>query len=175
MKTRRNVLASALASLLVLAMSPMPAPIYMNIPAGETLKLSFDLPQAALCDGSVRVEKGQHEIQIRSMGDGTVRATINFASVNGDGKTCQATGKMRGHELVPAAPNAAGAPNAKPNANTPPTFATLGFTPQIRPTTQVQGNHLNVIAKGQGSNEILIGLLLPAVQKVREAAAAPAH
>jgi hypothetical protein len=140
-------------------MSPMPAPIYMNIPAGETLKLNFDLPQAALCDGSVRLEKGPYEIQIRSMGDGSVHATFHFASVNGDGRTAQkvgqATGKVRGHELV----------GKQPNANTPPTFATLGFTPQIRPTSQVQGNHLNVIAKGQGSNEILIGLLLPAVQK----------
>ena len=38
MKTRRHVLATGLVSLLVLAMSPMPAPIYMNIPAGEAFK-----------------------------------------------------------------------------------------------------------------------------------------
>lgn len=175
MKTRRHVLATGLASLLVLAMSPMPAPIYMNIPAGEMLKLRVDLPPAA-CEGGGTLEKGPYDLELRSMGDGSVRAMFRRASVNGDGKTCQATGKVQGHEVVPGALNAVGAPNAKPNAaNTPPTFATLGFTPQIRPTTLAQGHHLNVIVKGQGSNQILIGLLLPAVQKVREAAAAPAH
>ena len=154
MNTRRNVLASGLASLLVLAMSPMPAPIYMNIPVGETFKTRVELPQAAFCDGSVRLEKGPYEIQIRSLGDGSVRATFRHASVNGDGKPAEATGKVQGHEFV-----------GKQPANTPPTFAMLGFTPQIRATTQVQGNHLNVIVNGQGSNHILIGLLLPAVQK----------
>ena len=48
----------------------------------------------------------------------------------------------------------------QPNApSAPPTFAEgPGFTPQSRASAQVQGNHLNVIVQGQGTNQILIGL-----------------
>ena len=185
MKTRHPLLASIIAAVLLLAVSPMPAPIYMNIPNGATLALrtKVEFKQAVLCDGSVRLEPGLYDVSFKSLGDGSVRATIS-----GNGKTGHATGKVQGHEVVvqgglqpgaaasvqkiqPGASNAAGQGGAQ--ANTPPSFATMGFTPQSKASLQQQGNNLNVIVNGQGSNQILIGLLLPAVQKVREAANKP--
>jgi hypothetical protein len=183
----RALLRTALASLLLLAMGPLPAPIYMKIPAGESFKTRVQLSQPVLCDGSVRLEPGAYDVAIRSLGDGSVRATFT-----GGGKTGHATGKVQGNEgvvvqggLQPGAAESVqkvqpGGANAvvvqggrQPSA--PPTFATLGFTPQSQASFHRQGNKLNVVLKGQGSNQILIGLLLPAVQNVREAASAPAH
>ena len=182
----RPLLNSVLAAVLLLSMGPMPAPIYMNIANGETLALrtKVQFQQAILCDGSVRLEPGLYDVSFKSLGDGSVRATIS-----GNGKTGHATGKVQGQEVVvqgglqPGAaesvqkvqPGAASAVvvqgGKQPSA--PPTFATMGFTPQSQASFQKQGNKLNVIVKGQGSNQILIGLLLPAVQKVREAANSP--
>ncbi len=199
MKIRRLRLTSTLGAALLLAMGPLPAPIYMNVPAGETLKTSVRLQEAALCDGSVRLEAGLYAVTIKSLGDGSVHATFT-----GNGRTGQATGKTQGHEgvvvqggLQPGAANAVvveggrqpGAVNSVvveggKQPSVVPSFASLGFTPQSQTSSQKLGNHLNVIVKGQGSNQILIGLLLPAinkgnvqiqgVEKAREAAVSPA-
>ncbi len=168
MKVRRPLLTSVLASLLLLSMGPMPAPIYMNIPAGEMLRLGtrLELKNAVLCDGSVRLEPGSYDLHFKSMGDGSVHVTIS-----GNGKTCHATGKVQGHDgiiiqggLQPGATNAVVVQGGKQPSKAP-SFATMGFTPQSQAIPQIQGNHLNVIVNGQGTNQILIGLLLPAVQK----------
>jgi hypothetical protein len=176
MKTRHPFLTSILAAVLLLAVSPMPAPIYMNIPNGATLalKTKVEFKQAVLCDGSVRLEPGMYDVSFKSLGDGSVRATIS-----GNGKTGHATGKIQGHEVVvqgglqPGA--AASVQKIQPANQQPaaPSFASMGFTPQSQASPQQQGDKLNVIVNGQGSNQILIGLLLPAVQKVREAANKP--
>jgi hypothetical protein len=185
MKTRHPLLASVVAAVLLLAVSPMPAPIYMNIPNGATLALrsKVEFKQAVLCDGSVRLEPGLYDVSFKSLGDGSVHATIS-----GNGKTGHATGKVQGHEVVvqgglqpgaaesvqkiqPGAANAVVVQGGRQPAA--PSFASMGFTPQSQALPQQQGDKLNVIVKGQGSNQILIGLLLPAVQKVREAANKP--
>jgi hypothetical protein len=182
-----KLLTPVVAAALLLSMGPMPAPIYMNIPNGATLALrtKVELKQAVLCDDGIRLEKGSYDVSFKSLGDGTVRVTIS----GNTGKTGHATGKVQGHEVVvpgglqpgaaasvqkvqPGAANAAAGPGGT-QANTPPSFASMGFTPQSQALPQQQGNKLNIIVKGQGSNQILIGLLLPAVQKVREAANKP--
>lgn len=176
MKTRRPTLTAVLAAVLLLSMGPMPAPIYMNIPAGQTLELGqkLQLGQAALCDGSVRLEPGLYGLSFRSLGDGSVRVTIS-----GNGRTCHATGKVQGHEVVVQGGLQPGAAESvqkiQPAGQKPPSpnFSSMGFTPGSVPVSQLQGNKLNIVVKGQGSNQILIGLLLPAVQKVREAANKP--
>jgi len=157
-----------------------------HVPAGETLRTKISLPQAALCDDGVRLEKGSYDASIKSMGDGSVRVTIS-----GNGKTGHVTGKVQGHEVVVEGglqPGAAqsvqkvqpGAANSvvveggrQPSAansviiqgGKQPSFASFGFTPQSQVSPQISGNRLNLVIKGQGSNAILIGLLLPAVQK----------
>ena len=178
MKVRRPLLTSVLASVLLLSMGPMPAPIYMNIPVGETFSLGtrVQLQTPVFCDGSVRLEPGAYDLHFKSLGDGSVIATFT-----GNGKTGHAKGKVQGHDgiiiqggLQPGAANAIVVEGGKQPSKAP-SFATMGFTPQSQAATQRQGNHLNVIVNGQGTNQILIGLLLPAVQKVREAAAPPAR
>jgi len=132
-----------------------------HVPAGETLRTKISLPQAALCDDGVRLEKGSYDASIKSMGDGSVRVTIS-----GNGKTGHVTGKVQGHEVVveggrqPSAANSVIIQGGKQ-----PSFASFGFTPQSQVSPQISGNRLNLVIKGQGSNAILIGLLLPAVQK----------
>lgn len=176
------------AAVLLLSMAPMPAPIYMNVPLGETFQTSVKLSQALLCDGSVRLEPGMYDLKIRSLGDGTARATFS-----GNGKTCQATGKVQGHEgivvqggLQPGAANSVQKVQPGPGKSdgiiiqggkqpsTAPSFATLGFAPQSPASFQQVGNKMNLLLKGNGNNQILIGLLVPAVQKIREAASRPA-
>jgi hypothetical protein len=172
MNVPRRLLTSVLAALLLLSMAPMPAPIYMNVPSGEVFATKVQFEQAALCDGSVRLEKGSYDVSVKSLGDGSVRATIS-----GNGKTCQVTGKIKGHEGVVAPgglqPGADVSVQKVQPAGAAPSFTSLGFTPRSEFSFQKHGNQLNVILKGQGSNQILIGLLLPAVQKVREAANKP--
>jgi hypothetical protein len=178
MKTRHPFLTSVLASVLLLAVSPMPAPIYMNIPNGEMLALrsKVEFKQAVLCDGSVRLEPGHYDVSFKSLGDGSVRATIS-----GNGKTGHATGKVQGHEVVVQGGLQPGAAEAVQKIQPAPGAAnamiihwsSLGFTPQSQASPQQQGDKLIIIVQGQGSNQILIGLLLPAVQKVREAANKP--
>lgn len=192
MNTRRRLLTSSFAALLVLTMRPMPAPIYMNIPAGETLRTRLVLQQAALCDDGLRLEKNvPYDVSIRSLGDGSVHVTIS-----GNGRTGHATGKVQGHEVVVQGGLQPGAANsvvvqggAQPSAANPvivqggkqpdaansvivqggrqagaPSFASLGFTPHSQTSFQLQGNRLNVHLKGQGANAILIGLTLPAAK-----------
>ncbi len=185
MNVRRPLLTSLLASLLLLSMGPMPAPIYMNIPAGEMLKLGtrLELKNEVLCDGSVRLEPGVYDLHFKSLGDGSVIATFT-----GNGRTGHAKGKVQGHDgivvqggMKPGEANAVQKVQPAPGAanaivvqrGKAPSFATMGFTPQSQAMPQIQGNHLNVIVNGQGTNQILIGLLLPAVQKIPEAAAKP--
>lgn len=158
MKICRPLLGSILSGFLALPTINLLAAQYANGP-GETLKTRVRLEQAVLCDGSVRLEAGFYDVNVRSWGDGNVQGTFT-----GNGKTCQAKGKVQGNEIVvqgglrPIVVEGGKQPGAAPY------FAPLGFTPQSHTSTQRQGNTLNVIVNGQGANKILIGLLLPAVQ-----------
>lgn len=191
MKIRRAILTTVLGSSLVLgahggfAASSSSAG---HVPAGQMLRVSVDLAQAADCENNVRLDAGRHVVEIMSHGDGSVGAAFLTPAKH----TCQASGKIVG--VVVEGGRQPGAINSvvveggrQPEAansvvvegGKQPSFVSFGFTPQSQVSFQKQGNHLNVIVKGQGSNQILIGLLLPAIQpsyaeKAREAAASPA-
>ena len=186
MKIPRAILTTVLGSSLVLGAHAgfgASSSSAGHVPAGQILKVNVILKDAVLCDGSVRLEAGLYEVNIRSLGDGSARVTFK-----GNGKTGQATGKVQGRDGVvvegglqpgTADPMQKVQPvgvvvEGGKQPSLAPSFASFGFTPQSQASFQKQGNHLNVIVKGQGSNQILIGLLLPAVQKVREAAVPPA-
>ena len=159
MKIRSPLLTSVLAAHAAFAASSSSAG---HVPAGQMLRVNVVLKDAVLCDGSVRLEAGPHVAEIRSLGDGSVRATFQRPGQ----ASCQASGKIVG--VVVEGGKQPGAANAVVvEGGKQPSFASFGFTPQSQTSFEKQGNHLNVIVKGPGSNQILIGLLLPAVQKIR--------
>ena len=119
------------------------------------------------------------------MGDGSVRASFFDQS----GKTAgEANGIIAIIREAAAAPNAAGAAPAvqiqgaaaqkvapgSPSGQVALNFTKLGFGPNSRPSFSRQGQKLNLeIPSQDGTKGIQIGLQVPAVQKVREAAAKP--
>lgn len=147
--------AALVVTAALLAAPPLAAALPM--PQGQTFSTRVTLQQEAVCDGSVRFAPGAYKLQVVSMGDGSVRGS--FFDMNGR-KVCEAKGKM---QIVTPGP---------PNSHA--TFSSLGFGENSRSTFTPEGKSLKLQVFSQdGTNQILIGLLLPAVQKVREAANKP--
>lgn len=174
MKIRRPLLTSVLSVLLLVAMVPMQADTYGWTPAGDTFKTSVKFERAFLVDGGARFEPGRYDVVVQSLGDGSVRTTFT-----GNGKVGYATGKGIWGKGNAASRAQIGQIKAAPagnhdQPNTVPSFASLGFTTQSPASFQQVGNQMNLLLKGNGNNQILIGLLVPAVQKIREAASRPA-
>jgi hypothetical protein len=176
MKIPRAILTTVLGSSLVLGAHAGFAASSSSgghVPAGQTIRVNVILQEAALCDGSVRLEAGPHVAEIRSLGDGSVKA----AFLTPGRPPCNASGKIVGvvveGGLQPGAANAVVVEGGKqPGAansvvvegGKQPSFASFGFTPQSQVSFQKQGNSLSVIVKGRGSNQIFIRFKLPAVQ-----------
>jgi hypothetical protein len=179
----------AAAGLLVLATSPLAA--FTLVERGSSFKTRVTLPQAATFTGGGKLAPGTYDVNVVSMGDGSVRAS--FFDLNG-----KKLGEERGIIAIIKSPEAApaqggggtqgiiiqgGRQASDPQgviiqggrqAGAPATFASLSLTRESPTRFEVQGNKLNLQIGAPGGNQILIGLLVPAVQKVRQAAVPPA-
>lgn len=167
MKTRPTVLAGALASALVLAAAPvasaMPTAVEHGvvIQGGLTFQKTIVLNQAALCDGSVRLEKGSYDVRFESLGGNKVRASF----FQGGTKRGEAHGIIvvadsgKGQTGPGGGPHAAGVPGASRTA-----FGDVAFGPEYGFKT-TSGKH-ELAVGGPGLNQILIGLSLPGATKL---------
>jgi hypothetical protein len=121
------------------------------VQGGLQFQKSIVLNTPALCDGSVRLEKGAYDVKFESLGNNKVRATFFTGGV----RKGEAQGIVVVGGLQP--------PGIKSGQAVK--FEDLGLHPTSAHAFQQQGQKLNLVVNGQGTNQILIGLLLPAVQK----------
>lgn len=153
MKTRSGILPAALVAAAVLAVSTaasaMPTAVERGIvvQGGLQFQKSVVLNEAALCDGSVRLEKGTYQVRFDSLPGNKVHASFFQGGVK--------RGEASGIIIV----GGATAKVHKPTVS----FEDLGLHPASAHAFQKQGQKLDLVVGGQGSNQILIGLLLPAV------------
>jgi hypothetical protein len=144
---------------------------------GDSFRVHVQLGQAALGDGSVKLQPGAYNVEIVSMGDGSVRASFfdqtgrkageahgiiaiirpaaNLPAIQSQGTKTLKQSQGTTAKVSPASPVREAALN----------FTTLGFGPNSRSSFSQQGLKLNLeIPSADGNRSVLIGLLLPAVQ-----------
>ncbi len=149
---RSAALAAALAVSTALSAAPTAVERSAVVVQGG---LRFDkqivLGQAFLCDGSVRLEKGTYDVKFESLPGNKVRATFFQGGIR--------KGESQGIIII-------GGANAGPGGG-PHTqahrFGNVAFGPEYG--FQQGAGKMDLVVGGQGQNQILIGLLLPAVQK----------
>jgi hypothetical protein len=118
------------------------------------------LDQTMKTEGGGILTKGSYEVRFESLPGNKVHAIFlqggtQKGEANGIiivGGSNQAAGMVRGPGPAPVGKNAF-------------SFEDLGLHPISAHAFQTQGQKLNLVVNGQGTNQILIGLLLPAVQK----------
>jgi hypothetical protein len=133
---------------------------------GASFQKQVTFTQAVLCDGSVRLAPGTYKVQIASLGDGSVRASF-FDSIGRKAGEANGiiivNGRSAGEAKV-----APGGAAAKQNPGPPDhqaTFSSLGFHANSPATFRMEGSQVKLVVGGEGANQILIGLLLPAVNR----------
>lgn len=156
MKIRTAILAAAAA---VLAGGAHAGVILEDMPSpGARYDRSVVLAQDALAQNGKLLPKGSYDLRIESLGNGKLRASFHQGGVK--------KGEANGIVVVggrTANPNAKAGPGAGPHVA--PSFSDLGFGPATPHALRAQGTGLELVVGQQGSNQILIGLLLPAVNQ----------
>ena len=154
MKTCAVVLAAfVLTAANVASAAPTAVERGVVVEGGLHFQKSIVLTTAAFCDGNVRLEKGTYDVKFESLGNNKVRATFFQGGAR--------KGEANGIIIVSGKPAKGYIGETEKNMS----FHALGLHPSSAHAFQQQGQKLNLVVNGQGSNQILIGLLLPAVQK----------
>lgn len=169
----KKALVAILSAALLASAAPLAA--FTLIERGSTFEITVRLTQAFLCDGSVRLEAGPYKLQVTSLGEDKVQAKFTDLKT---GKTGEARGIIAVlRQDTPSEQKVQPGENkVQPGGAVALNFTKLGFGPNSQVNFKPNGPqkvNLEITSHG-GSHSITIGLLLPAVQKVREAAAAPA-
>jgi hypothetical protein len=181
----RKAAALFVATLLA---SAAPLAAFTLVERGATFSTHVTLQQAALCDGSVKLAPGTYKLDVASMGDGSVRASFFDSTGRKAGEARGIIAVLKGGTSAPAGAAPAGAANSTQKIQPAGelkiqgqateamslNFTKLGFSENSRKAFRTEGQSLKLeVFSTDGGHSILIGLLLPAVQKAREAAAPP--
>ena len=158
----RNTLSALLLSA-TFAASAMPTAVERGVvvQGGLQFQKTIVLNTAAFCDGSVRLEKGSYDVNFESLGNNKVRATF----FQGGSRKGEANGIIIVNSNQAIGGGKGPGPGPGPGGKNATSFSDLGLHPSSAHAFQQQGEKLNLVVNGQGTNQILIGLLLPAVQK----------
>jgi hypothetical protein len=151
MKAQSTVLITLCLSASIASAMPTAVERGVVVQGGLHFQKSIVLNTAAFCDGSVRLEKGTYDVKFESLPGNKVRATFFTGGVR--------KGEAQGIIVV----GGVQPPGVKSGQGVK--FEDLGLHPSSAHAFQQQGEKLNLVVSGQGANQILIGLLLPAVQK----------
>lgn len=191
--TIRKPAVLLVAAALLAAAGPLVASTLIERNSSFDRTVTFQ--QVVLCGGSIRLEKNvPYRVHVAAMGDGSVLASF----IDRTGRKCEAPGVIAVLREKPL--NAAPIPGVKgptgmvvppdkslqrvqprstpvkPDTAAPSSqnFAKLGFGPNSRSSLKIEGQYAKLeIFSADDSHSILIGLLQPAVNKARQAAAAP--
>ncbi|HKB79690.1 MAG TPA: hypothetical protein VKH35_08245 [Thermoanaerobaculia bacterium] len=181
MKTRNLSLGVVMAVVLAVAaplaaftlVEAVPMQQRIRVARGATFTTQVNFTQAALCDGSVKLAAGPYNVQISSMGDGSVHAIFLDRTGRKAGEAHGIIAVLRPVSVAAVSLPAVQHPNtAKSNTHPAPAaaaapilnFQAAGFLPNSRTSFSQMGPKLNLeISSHDGSQGILIGLLLPAV------------
>jgi hypothetical protein len=152
MQNRPTLLAGALTAVFLTAgavASAMPTAVERGVvvPGGLQFQKLIVLDQDLKTEGGGTLLKGSYEVRFESLGSNKVRATFFQGGTR--------KGEANGIIIV----------NGAPSKRSATSFEDLGLHPSSAHAFQKQGEKLNLVVNGQGTNQILIGLLLPAVQK----------
>lgn len=152
---KSSITGSALALALVVstaAASAAPTAVENSavvVQGGLHFQKQIVLNQAALCDGSVRLEKGTYDVKFESLPGNRARATFFQGGAR--------KGEAQGIIVV----NSKG--QGGPAGGQATRLGNVAFGPEYG--FQQGAGKMDLVVGNQGQNQILIGLLLPAVQK----------
>ena len=153
----KKMFAPLAAAVLSLALAADAAPIYMKL--GDAFKTRVTLSEAAKTPGGGMLAPGAYEVEIAALGGQEVRAT--FFDKTGR-KAGEANGKIVEQGGATQAHGAGGGGGAGKA-----TFQDIHFSSETPKSFVRQGQSLNLVIGKTDTIHILIGLLLPAVQKLR--------
>jgi hypothetical protein len=149
---KRALLVLALSSSLVASAMPTAVERGVVVQGGLHFQKTIVLDQNLRTEGGGTLLKGSYEVHFDSLAGNKVRASFFQGGAR--------KGEANGIIIVNSVPAA-----DKAHRGAAVSFEDLGLRPTSAHAFRMQGQRLDLVVGQQGTNQILIGLLLPAVQK----------